>query len=68
MVLLKDLKEIPENVTAGLTIIPVALIDEVLAVALAGELGASGLDTPQPEPVAPGVVTPSGESTERTAH
>ncbi len=74
----KDLKEIPENVTAGLTIIPVALIDEVLAVALAGELGAgelgkgelgaSGLDTPQPEPVAPGVVTPSGESTDRTAH
>ncbi len=34
----KDLAEIPENVREGLTIVPVAHVDEVLALALAGPL------------------------------
>jgi ATP-dependent Lon protease len=34
----KDLAEVPENVKAGLTIVPVATVDEVLARALTGPL------------------------------
>jgi ATP-dependent Lon protease len=34
----KDLAEVPENVKAGLEIIPVATVDEVLARALTGAL------------------------------
>ena len=34
----KDLAEIPENITKGLEIVPVSHVDEVLARALAGTL------------------------------
>jgi ATP-dependent Lon protease len=67
----KDLKEIPENVTAGMTILPVALIDEVLNVALAGDLNgdvAGDVASAPAEGAAAPVVPSAPEQEDRTAH
>ena len=57
----KDLAEIPDNVKRGLTILPVATVDEVLKNALIGPLVPIEWDAEPPDPVA---AVPSTEAAE----
>ena len=44
----KDLADIPDNVKAGLTIIPMAMVDDAVAHALAGPLSVSNVIVTSP--------------------
>ena len=64
----KDLPEIPANVKAGLTIIPVSNVREVLKVALVRMPESIEWDEAAEEAAAKAALRPAGEATAQTAH
>ena len=64
----KDLPEIPANVKAGLTIIPVSNVREVLKVALVRMPESIEWDEAAEEAASKAALRPAGEATAQTAH